>query len=124
MIDGQPTGPGFSLEFPYRVESLRDLNGLAEIRDKKLVYVKAQGPQDRMMTELKGFGATAQDYSFTVTNEKTGASVRVAGDRPLMKVLFWSAPKVLSPEPYITFSIEPGKDAHWSIHYTFEGQPR
>ena len=47
--------------------------------------------KETVFTEVEGFGATARDYDFRIENRKTGAGVRMTGDRPLSKLLFWSA---------------------------------
>ena len=54
-----------------------------------------------------------------IENRKTGAGVHVTGDRPLAKLLFWSAWKTVCPEPYIDMRIEPGKTFTWRITYEF-----
>ena len=43
----------------------------------------------------------------------------MTGDRPLAKLLFWSAWKTVCPEPYIDMRIEPGKEFSWRITYEF-----
>ena len=45
--------------------------------------------------------------------------MHVTGDRPLAKLLFWSAWKTVCPEPYIDMRIEPGKAFTWRITYEF-----
>ena len=50
---------------------------------------------------------------------RRGAGVRITGDRPLSKLLFWSAPKTVCPEPYIDVSVEPGQESAWRIVYEF-----
>jgi hypothetical protein len=52
-------------------------------------------------------------------NRATGAGVRVTGDRPLNKLLFWSAVKTVCPEPYIDASVEPGRSTTWRTSYAF-----
>src|SRR5262249_45903587 len=38
MLDAQPTGPEFVVRFPFSLRAMADLKGLAEIRDKELVF--------------------------------------------------------------------------------------
>jgi hypothetical protein len=54
-----------------------------------------------------------------VENKKVGAGVRVQGDQPLWKVVFWSIRTVLSPEAYINMKIEPGREFRWKLTYDF-----
>ena len=69
--------------------------------------------------ELAGFGASSKDFDITVENGKTGAGVRLTGDRPLSRVVFWSIRTVLSPEPYIEMKIAPGDTFRWTLNYEF-----
>ena len=38
--------------------------------------------------------------------------------------MFWSVKTVLSPETYIHYRIEPGREAKWNITYRFYTLPR
>lgn len=118
-IDGQPTGPDFVVRFPFAPRAARPLNGFAEVRGSAIVFLKPFERRQTIFTELEGFGATAKDYGFQLENQKTGAGVRVTGDRPLLKLLFWSAEKTICPEPYIDVSADPGKESTWRITYEF-----
>jgi len=119
VIDGQPTGPDFSVQFPFPLKATRDLRGLAEIRGSTLGYLKEFGPTDRVQTELTGFTTSDKDHDIRIENRKSRAGVRLRGDRPLSRVIFWSAEKVLSPENYVTMEIEPGREFRWKIVYEF-----
>jgi hypothetical protein len=50
---------------------------------------------------------------------KTGAGVRITSDQPLSKLVFWSAPATICPEPYITIKVNPGQEYSWKIMYEF-----
>jgi hypothetical protein len=119
VIDDQPSGPDFTVKFPFDVKATANLNGLAEVSGKELHYLKElpQGPQ--VHSELTGFGSTAKDFDFRVENRKTGASVHVTGDHALSKIDFWSPRATVCPEAYIDLKIEPGKETHWQINYDF-----
>jgi hypothetical protein len=118
-LDGQPTGPDFVVRFPFEPRAARPLGDLAEVRGRELVFLRVFEPKQTVFTELAGFGGSARDYDFRIENRKTGAGVRVTGDRPLSKLLFWSAVKTVCPEPYIDVSVEPGKESSWRIAYEF-----
>jgi hypothetical protein len=119
VIDDQPSGPDFTVKFPFDVKASANLNGLAEVSGKELHYLKElpQGPQ--VHSELTGFGDTAKDFDFRVENHKTGASVHVTGDHALSKIDFWSPRATVCPEAYIDLKIEPGKETHWQLNYDF-----
>ena len=63
-------------------------------------------------------GVMGQPSTFMV-NGKPGAGVRITGDRPLSRLLFWSIPNALCPEAYVTMSIPPGGEYSWTIRYDF-----
>jgi len=65
------------------------------------------------------FGDSAKDYDIRVENKKLGAGYHVTGDRPLSNIAVWSIRTVNAVEPYISMSIEPGKDFTWNLHYDY-----
>ena len=124
MLDDQPTGPDFVVKFPFDLRATADLKGLAEIRGKELVYLQELQKGQTVFTNLEGHGSTSSDYDIRVENRKTGAGVRLTGDRPLLKVVFWSIRSNISPEPYIDMRVEPGKESTWRILYEFYTLPK
>jgi hypothetical protein len=118
-LDGQPTGPDFVVRFPFEPRAAAALNGLGETRGKEIVFLREFVRPQTMFSELTGFGTSDKDYDIRVENRKTGAGVRVTGDRPLSKLLFWSAAQTVCPEPYIDLRIAAGKEASWRIAYEF-----
>ncbi len=50
------------------------------------MFLKEFAKGQTVFTEVEGFGATAKDYDFRIENRKTGAGVRITGDRPLPKL--------------------------------------
>jgi hypothetical protein len=119
VIDGTPTGPEFTVKFPFALEATRDLKDMAEVKARDLVYRRDLEKGESVFTELKGFGSTAADYDIRIENRKAGAGVRIVGDKPLAKVVFWSIRTTLCPEPYIQMRVEPGKESTWKIVYDF-----
>jgi hypothetical protein len=118
-LDRQPTGPDIVVRFPFDPRAARALNALAEVRGRELVFLKEFVKGQTVFTEVEGFGATAKDYDFRIEHRRSGAGVRITGDRPLSKLLFWSAGLTVCPEPYIDASVEPGKESSWRITYQF-----
>ena len=119
MMDRQPTGPDIAIRFPFDARAARSLSDLAALRSPEMVFLKQFEPKQTVFTEVEGFGATAKDYDFRIENRKTGAGVHITGDRPLAKLLFWSAATTTCPEPYIDVSAEPGRESTWRITYEF-----
>ncbi len=119
VIDNQPAGPDFTVKFAFPLEAASKIAPLAEVRGDQLAYLKELEPRQSVFTELKGFGPSAKDYDIRIENRKVNAGVRITGDKPLQKVVFWSIRKTLCPEPYIQMRVEPGREAKWKLTYDF-----
>jgi hypothetical protein len=120
VLDGQPPGPDFVLKTPFAIKTNRPpQSGLAEVRGNEFVYLKTLREKDTVSADLQGFGPTAADYRFTIENKKTGAGLKITGDRPLSRLALWSIRSNLSLEPFIAMSIEPGREFTWKYNYTF-----
>lgn len=121
MIDGKPTGPDASVTFPFDLTmSGRPFNtAFAETQGKKVVYKKELGKGESAATELAGFGPTSSDYDFRIENAAAKAGVRIQGDKPIKKIVYWSITTTLCPEAYIDVSADPGKETKWKYTYTF-----
>jgi hypothetical protein len=123
VIDGQPSGPDFAVKFPFELRPDRELKNIAEARGREIVYLREIEKGQSIITGLEGFGENASDYDITIENRKAGAGVRITGDKPLSKLLFWSIRSTLCPEPYIQMRIEPGRESSWRIGYRFYTLP-
>ncbi len=120
VIDGQPTGPDFTVRFPFQVRATGDLKGAAAVRGNELIFKRElRSGHDSASSFLVGYGREAKDNDIQVENRKTGAGVREVGDQPVAKINFWSVRTTLCPEVYSAFRIEPGKKAKWRITYQF-----
>ena len=120
VLDGQPPGPDFVIKAPFEIKTKEPLDkNLAEVRGNQFVYLKALKDKETVYTEWQGFGLGAADYRFTIENKKVGAGLQITGDRPLARVALWSIRTVLSPEPYVAMTIEPGQAFTWQYTYTF-----
>ncbi len=119
VMDGKPTGPEASVAFAFDARATRDLMGLAEIRDRKLVYLKELAPGQSTFTQIEGYGPNASDYDFRLEHRAAGIGVHLTGDRPLAKLVYWSIRSTFCPEPYISLSVEPGRETRWNYTYEF-----
>lgn len=121
VIDEDIVGPGYSVELAFNIKAdTTALNGFAEVNDNKINYIKALGEDDRArLRNITGFGSTFDDYLFVIENQNTGAGVRITGDRPLSRLVFWSMNKTLCPEPYIDIKVEPSESTTWTLVYEF-----
>jgi hypothetical protein len=120
ILDGQPPGPDFVLKMPFAAKTKRAPNSeLAEVRGNQFVYRRALRDRETVFAQLQGFGSTTADYRFTIENTKTGAGLRITGDRPLSDVFLWSIRSVLSLEPFLAMRIEPGQEFTWKYTYAY-----
>jgi hypothetical protein len=119
MLDRATTGPDIVVRFPFAPKAARPFNDLAEIRGREIAFLRPLGPKENVFSEIEGFGPTAADAGFEMENRATGAGVRVTGDKPLTKLLFWSAVKTACPEPYIDASVTVGATTTWRTTYVF-----
>jgi hypothetical protein len=88
VMDGQPTGPDVSVQFPFDLKPRRAFAGsLAEVQGGEVRYLKELETGQSVYGEFEGFGPTAADYDLRLENRKAGAGVRIRGDRPLAKVV-------------------------------------
>jgi hypothetical protein len=124
VLDKQPPGPDFLVALPFaiRTDEPPDKN-LAEIRGNQIVYLKALVEQDRVATPIQGFSSSPKDYDIRIENRSVGAGMRIRGDRPLSKMYFWSIRSVLSVEPFVAVTIEPGSEFTWKLSYDFYTLP-
>lgn len=92
---------------------------LARIEGNRIVYVRPLVDKERVSFLVTGYGATAKDYDFTVSNSRSGAAVRVQGDQPVARLNLWSIRSVVALEPYVAIDLAPGAAKHWTYAYTY-----
>jgi hypothetical protein len=119
VIDGQPSGPNFSVTFPFAVQTVADVAKTAVAKGNELTYVRELPAGESVFTELKGYGSTSKDYDIRVENTKEKVGAHITGDQPLSKLLFWSIRSTLCPEAYVSMKIDPGKTSEWKMTYDF-----
>ncbi len=124
MLDHRPTGPEFRVKFPFVVKAGPkaddQLKSPAEVRGNELRFERELNADDESAHgSLAGFGDSADDNEVRVENMKTGIGVRETGDRPVMKMYFWSTRKTVCPEIYIKIHVEPGQTFKWKTTYDF-----
>lgn len=121
MIDKQLIGPEYVTEFPFSITSkLQEKSNLVKIEDNRIIFQKDLRKNEYVyFSEIHGFGDDTKDHQIIVANQNSGAGVKITGDRPLLKLAFWSASTTICPEPYIEIKINPGETFRWQISYTF-----
>lgn len=120
VIDEAAPGPDLTVSVPFEIRSDQPPDPkLAEIRGKQILYRKALEGEERVMTQMAGFGASAADYDVRVVNTKTGAGVRIIADRPLARLMLWSIRAVMAVEPFVEFTVQPGETYAWKLTYRY-----
>jgi hypothetical protein len=120
-IDNELTGPNIRIKFPFDINGTgRGLGTIAELKGKEINYLRElKDKEDMYIGSLNGYSTDASDYDFRIENHKSGAGVRIRGDKPLVKLVFWANPNTSCPEPYIHIKAEPGQEFKWKIEYEF-----
>jgi hypothetical protein len=119
-LDQQPTGPDFSISFPFQLHSPQPPNkALAEIRGNHFVYLKTLAPEEVVFAPLEGFSENPKDHEIRIENYRVGAGMLIRGNRPLSHVNLWSIRSVLAVEPFITMTIDPGSEFDWEASYEY-----
>ena len=119
MIDHQPTGPDFLVKFAFPLIVTGE-SPIARVRGQQIEFIRNLQPRESVYWEdIQGHTKSVKDYDFRIENTKTGAGVRITGDKPISKVVFWSYTTTQCPEPYIDIDVQPGKTFSWTITYDF-----
>jgi hypothetical protein len=125
VLDHEGPSQDLTITVPFPIDSPRPPTaGLLEVRGNQLVYVRTLVGEERATATIHGFGESAKDYDIRVENKKLGAGYRVTGDRPLSNIAVWSIRTVNAVEPYISLSIDPGKEFTWNLNYEYYTLPR
>ncbi|MFZ0963178.1 MAG: hypothetical protein WAO35_20140 [Terriglobia bacterium] len=120
VLDQQATGPDFSLALPFQIHSPEPLDkDLAEIRGNQFVYLKTLANREVLYAPLLGFSDSPKDNEVRIENRRVGAGMLIRGNRPLSYLGLWSIRRVLSVEPFIAMTIEPGSEFDWDVSYEY-----
>jgi hypothetical protein len=123
-LDRAGTGPDFVITVPFPIQTPKPPDpAIAEIRGNQMVYTKALTGEERVTFPFEGFGKTSKDYDVRVENRRTGAGVRVVGDRPMTRLALWSIRSVISMEPFVDVTTAPGQVTNWRYTYTYFKTP-
>jgi hypothetical protein len=117
MIDGEVSGPSFTIDFPYQISTADDLKGMMDIEGRQLSFLTNFKDTSLFLT-LEGYSDLATDHQVTVVNNKSGAGVTFNVDKPLHRMCFWACETTLSPENFIWISVVPGEEMKWTSDYT------
>jgi hypothetical protein len=121
VMDNQQTGTDIKIKFPFEIQgSGKGLGQYAQVEDKEIKYLRNLKDNENVhIPILRGYGTEVKDNDFRIENHKSGAGVRILGDKPLSRMVFWSSSTTSCPEPYIHISINPGQKMRWTNTYQF-----
>jgi hypothetical protein len=126
MIDKQPTGPDYIIYFPEEMTGKgQGIGNIAQIQGKQMTFLRQLSKSERIFCNpLLGLSNDKKDYNFRVENLNTGAGVKITGDQPILKLVFWASPATVCPEPFIQVKVEPGKELKIILTAGFSLNPR
>ncbi len=123
FMDTMNIGPGYSVKFPFKLVGEGEMKGVgefAEIKGNEIILIKNLGEKDNVyIGSITGNQEIKNGYDIRIENKISGAGVRITCDRPLSRLVFWSAQKTVCPEPYLNMIVAPGKTFTWEIKYDF-----
>ena len=115
-----PGGGAVTVRFPFALTpATAPPAGLARVAGNTLTYPRPLAGRERLSLPLTGYGPSASDYDFTVTDPATGAAVRVRGDRPLIRINTFAIAQTQAVEPMIAVNVAPGAELRWTYTYDY-----
>jgi hypothetical protein len=119
-FENHAPGPDLVTKTAYEIKSKQPpAKDLGAIQGNQLLYLKTLEGKEQMAASLTGFGASPSDFDFRVEQRKTGAALRMVGDRPLSNASVWSIRTVYALEPFVALEIPPGSETKWTFTYDF-----
>jgi len=119
-IDHQTTGPDVVVTFAFPLTGSSREHPAIRFNGNQLEYVRELEPgESASLGQVHGHNRSVEDNYFRIENRRTGAGVKITGDRPISRIVYWSHSNAVSPEPYIDLDIQPGESFTWDITYSF-----
>ena len=117
-----PGNEGIELMAPFNLTNVRPMpSDVIKFEGPRMTYLRAITGQEQVASDLTGFGPSAADNDFRITNTKTGFGVRLRADQPVARLLWWSVPSTLSLEPYMAIKLAPGEEKRWTHTLDYYG---
>lgn len=120
VLDKQPPGPDFAITLPFALSADGPLkDDLAKVSGNQIRFKQVLRNEDRVYTAIRGFTNSPDDYKVQIENSKVKAGIRLQGNRPIEHEALWSIRSVISVEPFIGISVQPGTEFRWEYTYYF-----
>ena len=124
VLDKHVTDAGYTITLPFTISSDHPPDkDLAEFRKNQVVFLKTLEGEDRVYTTIQGFSTSPDDYKIRIENTNVKAGMTITGDRPLARMALWSIRSVVSLEPFVDVSAEPGSHSTWKYAYAYYTLP-
>ena len=122
MTVAAPGNDGIELKAPFALAHARPMPAdVVKFDGAKMTYLRPLTGEEQVASDLTGFGGSASDNDFTVTNTKTGYGVRLRASLPVSRLLWWSVPSTLGIEPYMDIKLKPGETKTWTHTFDYYG---
>jgi hypothetical protein len=117
-----PGNAGIELQAPFTLTPDKPLPAdVIKFDGSRMIYLRGLTGQEQVAGWLTGYGASARDNDFRVTNTVSGYGVRMRADLPVSKLLWWSIPATLGIEPYMDIKLKPGESKSWTYTLDYYG---
>jgi len=117
-VDNRAIGPDVSVHFPFSPVPTRELGPLATLSGSTLRFTRDLARGEHVFTEFTGFDRQTP-YDLRLEQASSRVGIRMRADRPMTRLVFWSASTTACPEPYIDASVAPGAATTWTLTYDF-----
>jgi hypothetical protein len=122
VIDGDPVGPAYRIEFPFPLRIAPDLEDPPQVKGREIVVPKVL--EGKLWAAFLGLAGTATENGATITNTRTGTGIAFQGDQPLVEYRFYAERTAVCPEPFIRIEVAPGREKSWETRYTLLAAPK
>lgn len=117
-----PGNDALQLQAPFTLTNTRPMpSDVVKFEGAKMTYLRGLTGEEQVASDLTGFGASASDNDFRITNTKTGYGVRLRANQPMTRLLWWSVPSTMGIEPYMAVNLKPGQTQRWTHTFDYYG---
>lgn len=116
IIDDDPIGPAYELNFPFDLQFPQSLKGYAKAEGKTVQFLKPLSGAS-IYAEFEGYEVAPHNTAVSVFNKTRKAGVNIKGDYGAYEFHYWSTTLATCPEPFLKIDLEPGESQEWTDEY-------
>jgi len=120
---GRPTGSRLRLVLPFDVRTTPLPGAALVIAGREIVFRRPLVGRECVSAAITGFGDRPSDHDVRIEQPDTGASVRVTGNRPMVRAWLWAIRSVVAFEPSVAVRVAPGDETTWEWRYRYVTGP-